>query len=256
MKNLIQSEIKKIFFLKFSKNYLISMIAMGLALGIIFSLTTNVTQGKAITELSPMDIVSTNMLGVDLANVMLIIFTALSISKEFSTDAIYVSLVVTPNRKKFFASKMITYFLLSIVVSIVMVALTYLTSQLILSVHGMSRIAFQNANLRQFLLGVSVMPVFYCLLAVAATFIFESSGGSITFSLGIMAIPALIKMFSSTIQKLVMPILPQSAIHSLSGVAEQNSFESLGIFFSICILLAWIILVSLIAVVKFQKQDI
>src|SRR5690606_28836772 len=143
MRNLIKSEFKKIFFLKSSRVYLLTLIVLSLILGLIFSLTTSVTQGKAITELSSMDVLSANMLGVDLANIMLIIFTAISISKEFSTKFINISLVITPNRKKFFLCKIITFFLLSTAISIVVVILAYLASQVILRVNDMPRVPLQ-----------------------------------------------------------------------------------------------------------------
>ena len=256
MINLIKAETKKIFFLRFSKIYLISVIGASLILGLIFSLTTNVTQGRALTELSPREVISANMLGVDLANIMLIVFTALSISKEFSTGQIYSSLAITPDRKRFFFGKLITYCLLSIIVSILITFLIYLTSQLILLANGMPGVSFQSTGIRQFVSGVSVMPVFYCLLTVGATFIFKSSGGGITFSLGMIALPALIKMFSDVVQKIFLPVLPQSAIHSLSGVVDKGSYDALGVSTSVCILLIWILITSLTAIIKFQKQDI
>lgn len=256
MRKLMQAEYKKIVFLRFSKVYLVSLIVASLVLGVIFSLTTNVTQGRAITELPTKDVISANMLGVDLANVMLIIFTALLISSEFSTNLIHVSLAVTSNRKRFYFGKLMTYFLLSVAISVVTALLTYLAGQLILAIHHMSMATFLNSSIRQFVLGVMVMPVFYCVLTVAATFIFRSSGGGISFSLGIMAIPALIKMFSNGIQKIFLPILPQSAIHSLSGAVAKGSFEHLGLLPSICVLLAWIVITSFIALIKFEKRDI
>jgi ABC-type transport system involved in multi-copper enzyme maturation permease subunit len=100
------------------------------------------------------------------------------------------------------------------------------------------------------------MPIFYSLIKVATTFIFKSSAGGITFSLGIMGIPALVKMFSGSIQKILLPIFPQSAIHSLSGAVGKGSTESLGIITSICVLLVWISLTCLVANIKFQRQDI
>lgn len=232
------------------------LIIASLILGLVFSLTTNVTQGKAIIELSSMEVLSANMLGVDLANIMLIIFTAISIAKEFSSKLIDVSLVATPNRKKFFFGKFITYFLISTAISIVVALLTYVASQLILKVNGMPLTSLQDSAVRQFVLGVMVMPIFYGLITVAAAFIFNSSAGAITFSLGIMVIPAFIKMFSDVVQKLLLPILPQSAIHSLTGAVEKGTFEAIGILPSILILLIWLAVVSLAANIRFQKQDI
>lgn len=256
MRNLIQAEYKKIVFLKSSKIYCIATIVASLLLGLIFSLTTNVTQGKAISQLSSMDVLSANLLGIDLANIMLITFTAISISKEFSTKLIDVSLAITPNRKRFFLGKLITYFILSIILSIVTVVLTYLTSQLILTVNKMPLVTLKDIAVRQFILGVMVMPIFYALITVATTFLFKSSAGAITFSLSLMALPALVKMFSDSIQTILLPIFPQSAIHSLSGAVEKGSAESLGTIMSICVLVLWIGVTSFVANIKFQKQDI
>lgn len=256
MKNLIRAEFKKLFFLKSSKVYILTLIVSSLVLGMIFSTTTNVTQGKAIIELSSMEVLSANMLGVDLANIMLIIFTAISISKEFSTKLIQVSLTITPNRRRFLGGKIITFFIISVIISIATIILTYLISQVILAVNRMPLVTLKDIAVRQFIFGVMIMPIFYTLIAVAATFIFKSSAGAITFSLAIMGIPALVKMFSESTQKVLLPIFPQSAIHNLSGAVEKGSTESLGIITSICILLAWIAVIILVANFKFEKQDI
>src|SRR5690554_6014890 len=164
MINLINAEFKKIFFLKSSRIYLLILIVLSLILGLIFSLTTNVTQGRAITELSPMDVLSANMLGVDLANIMLIVFTAISIAKEFSTKLINISLVITPDRKKFFFARLITYFLLSLVISIILVILSYLASQLILTANNMTVLSLKHNKVRQFISGDVIMPAFYTII--------------------------------------------------------------------------------------------
>ncbi|MBZ2174269.1 hypothetical protein K8M07_03305 [Schnuerera sp. xch1] len=253
---LIQSEYQKIFFLKFSKIFIGCLIIISLLMGLIFSLTTNVTQGKAITELSPMNIISANMLGIDVATIMLIIFTGMSISKEFSTKLVHVSLAVTPNRQKFFFGKFIIYLILSLLVSIIVTLLTCAAAELVLITNGLPTVSFFDPMFRQFVFGSMYMPVFYCLLTVAATFIFRSSGGAITFSLTIMFIPGLISMFSDTIQRLIIPILPVSALHSISGVAEKESFELLGISTSILLLLVWIVITSLIGIFQFERKDV
>ncbi|KAB1435949.1 ABC transporter permease [Candidatus Galacturonibacter soehngenii] len=256
LRNLIKAEYQKIVFLKSSRIFLITLIAASLMLGLIFSLTTSVTQGKAITELSPVDVISACMLGVDVTAIMLIIFAAISNAKEFSTKLIHVTLAVTPNRKKLFLSKLITYFLLGTVISLIVTVLTCLAGQLILVANGRPMVSLADPFLRQFILGTLFMPVFYCLLTVAAVFVFRSSGGAITFSLGIMFVPALVKMFSQSIQKIILPLLPQASLHSLSGTASKGSYEILGIGASILLLLTWIGITSLIATFQFLKKDV
>src|SRR5690606_15480165 len=143
---------------------------------------------------------------------------------------------------------------LSLLVSIITTLLTFFAGHIILLLNNMTTVSIFDSSLSQFVLGSSIMPVFYCLLTVAATFIFRSSGGGITFSLVIMLIPALINMFPDSIQKLLVPILPQSAIHSLAGTAQVGSFELLGITTSILLLFAWIIITSLIGVIQFERK--
>lgn len=254
--SLIKSESKKIFFLRSSRIYIGATIITSLIMGLIFSLTTSVTQGKAITELSPMDVISANMLGIDVATIMLIVFTALSISSEFSTKLIQVSLAATPNRNRFYLGKLVIYLILTLIIGTVVIFLNYFAGQLILLCNNLSTVSFFDISIQQFVLGSILMPVFYSLLTVAATFIFKNSGGAITFSLGVMLIPGLIKMFSDSIQRLIIPIFPVSALHSLSGIAEVEAFELLGTTTSIIILIAWIGLTSLIGIFQFERNDV
>ncbi|MCT1902792.1 ABC transporter permease [Oceanobacillus sojae] len=255
MKNIIQAEHKKIFFLRFSRVYLLFTIGISLVAGFIFSVTTHVTQGRSITDLSVLEVVSANMLGMDLASILLIIFTGLSVSREFTAETIYSSLAVVPDRKKFFMGKYITFFLLSIVLSVLLITLIYLSSQIILMMNNMDAANLTNTDIRQFVLGMMVMPMFYCLLTVAATIFFKSSGGGMAFSIIVMAVPALINMFPDTVQKILLPFMPQSAIHSLSGTAAEGSFEALGTGTSIGLLLLWLVITALIAIISFQKRD-
>lgn len=72
--------------------------------------------------------------------------------------------------------------------------LTYLASQVILTANNMPRVSFQDFAVKQFVLGV-IMPIFYAIITVVAAFLFNSSAGAITFSLGLIVLPALVKMF-------------------------------------------------------------
>lgn len=255
MKNIIQANTKEMLFLKATKLFLSTIILASVILGAIFTLTTNVTQGRPLTELSTMDVFSANMLGVDLAAILFIAFTAMTISKEFSTNKISLSLSVTPNRIKFYIGKFMSYLLLSSVISLVVIGLIFGSTQLILAVNGMELISVSDVEVRQFILGVFLMPVFYSLITVAATFIFSSSWGGIVFSLLTMFLPALVRMFTETIQAILLPIFPETALHNLSGIVTSGSIEYIGVGYSLLVLISWIVVLSVIATLKFQKQD-
>lgn len=255
-KNLIEAEYRKIMFLKFSKIFLGSLVMISLSLGLIFSLTTNMTEGRSIGELSPKDIVSASMLGIDAAAMMLIIFTAILISSEFSTKLIYTSLAGTPNRKRFYYSKLMIYCLFAMIISLMVTLTTFVAGQLVLVFNGMPMASLKDHCLIQLIIGSAIMPVFYCMLTVASTFIFMSSPGGITFSFVVLLIPALVRMFPLSVQKLMMPILPQSAIHSLSGTASASSYELLGNRTSIVLLFIWIGITSAIGIFQLKRKDI
>ena len=92
MNRLILAEYKKIFFSKFSRRYLLVLVVAGVAFGVVLSLTTRMTTGRHLNELAPHEVLSMNMLGVDLASIMLIAFAAMCVHREFSTKSIQASL--------------------------------------------------------------------------------------------------------------------------------------------------------------------
>lgn len=63
MRHSIQANFKQILFLRTAKTFLTTIVFVSVMLGAIFTLTTNITQGRALSELTPMNIFSANMLG-------------------------------------------------------------------------------------------------------------------------------------------------------------------------------------------------
>lgn len=108
----------------------------------------------------------------------------------------------------------------------------------------------------QLLAGCALLPIFYCLLTVCLTFLFRSSEGSISFSLGVMFLPALASWFEVFVQRRVLPFLPRAALHSLSGLAEPGSAEALPIWMSLLSLVLWLLVPYLLAVRDFKRRDV
>lgn len=109
MNNLVKADFKKTLYLPSNRYLLLSTICSSILLGMIFLLTINVTQEKGITELSSMEIIDITLLGMDVAAMMLIIFTAIYIKKDLSPGAIHTNLAITPIRSKYFISKIFLY---------------------------------------------------------------------------------------------------------------------------------------------------
>jgi ABC-type transport system involved in multi-copper enzyme maturation permease subunit len=255
MRHAIQANLKQILFLRTAKIFLTTIVFVSVLLGALFTLTTNVTQGRTLSELTPMNIFSANMLGVDLGAILLIAFTAITIGREFSTNGIRLTLGATPHRIKFFLGKFITYLLVAGGMSFVMVGLIFGSTQFILAANDQSLLSLGDSEVWQFIVGVFLMPVFYSLMTVAATFLFGSSGGGIVFSLLVMFLPALIRMFTETIQELFLPLFPEIALHNLSGTVATQSLEYIGTTASFLVLGIWLLVTAILAILKFQRQD-
>lgn len=185
----------------------------------------------------------------------MIAFTAITIGREFSTNGIRLTLGATPNRIKFFLGKFITYLLLAGGMSFVMIALIFGSTQFILAANDQPLLSLGDPEVRQFILGVFLMPIFYSLMTVAATFLFGSSGGGLVFSWLVMFLPALVRMFTKAIQELFLPLFPEGALHNLSGTVATQSLEYIGTTASVLVLGAWLLVAAILAVLKFQRQD-
>ncbi|MBC8060485.1 MAG: MerR family transcriptional regulator [Clostridiaceae bacterium] len=144
----------------------------------------------------------------------------------------------------------------SIAIGIMITLLTFLSGQIILSSNGMNMVSLSSFELIQLLVGCAVIPIFYCLLTVCLTFLFQSSAGSISFTLGTMLLPAFITWFSTPVQQVLLPIMPRSALHSLAGIAERGTTEELTILSSISTLAIWILIAYFIGVWKFKRRDL
>ncbi len=253
---LITAEAKKILYLKWSRICLLVTVLASPAFGLLLSLTTRMTTGRAFVDLLPREVLSMNLLGVDLANIMLIVFTAMSISREFSTKSIQVSLALTPTRTHLLTARLATVFGLSLVFSLITVSAAYLVSQMLLVAHQMPLLGLTDVGIARMLVGVMVMPVFYCVLTAAAAFAFWSGAGAVTFSLCVLAVQALVGLFPEDIQTWLMPFTPQSAVHNLAGMNPPDSWESVSLVVSAAVLVMWATATILVASWRLQRKDV
>lgn len=253
--NLINTEIKKIMYLKSTKIYFLLTLLLGVATSLMLTLTTNVTQSKLITEFTSNEILEVSMFGVDTISIMFLIFSALYLANELTTKQIYFGIQICPNRAKFFLTKFLTLILIVIIMSTIGIISIIITTQIILIANNMSLVNIVDINNFRLLISAFCMPIFYTAITISIMFALKNTGLSITFSLGLIAIPAIIKLFGDNVQKVILPLLPQSAIHSISGSISDTSFEYSKPFISILILIVWVILFYFIGLYNFKKSD-
>jgi len=251
---MIKAEWEKIWFVKSSRMYLFLATIASILIGVVFSLTTQITQGRPLVEFEPMQIVSVNMLGVDVVTIFLLLFIAIQIGREFQEKTIQSYLTATPARARYFFAKAALYFLIALVIGIVVALATQMSGRLFVS--SVHKQIPSSAQLWRFTVGCIVMPVFYALLTVCATFSARNTAGGIVAPMFVLFLPALAKLFPKMLQTTTIPALPASAIHVLMGTAEAGSLEFIGILPAFLVLGSWLLMSSGTAIWKFQKKDI
>lgn len=252
MMRIIKADFKRISYLRNYWNFLLATFLLSIIFGITFLFTIDLTAGKELTALSNIEVIDITLLGIDVTAIMLIIFTANFISKEFSTGAIHTSLAITPLRQKYFLSKILFITKLSILVSILLTCLIVILDYFILTVNNMDELIFNHILFIK-LIGAVIMPVFYSSLSMAGTFYTQSASGGITFSLVVMFIPAFIKMFPANFSDIILPILPESSLQVFADISTSTINGSL--INAILILLLWILISNLLGFWKFKKSD-
>ncbi len=251
---MIRSEYLKIYFIKSSRIYLIFATLAGILTGLLFSLTTSLTQGRTLSELKPMEIISINLLGVDAVSIFLLIFAAIQIGREFQEGSIESYLSAAPKRRQYFFAKASIFFLIALIIGIIVALVTLMNGKLLVS--ALHKPMPESDTIRQLVAGCIVMPVFYSLLAVCASFIAKNTAAGIVLPASVLFLPIFSKLLPKILQSLVVPVLPSSAIHTLSGIATKNSMEYSGMIGAVFILGIWIFVFATIAAYQFSRNDI
>jgi len=253
MKHLIKADFKKINFLSSHRNYLIVLCLLSISFSLMFLFTLGVTQAKKITDLPAMEVIDISLLGMDVTAIMLIIFTANFIAKEFSHGSIHTSLAIMPVRQKFYLSKILFIMILSLIISIILILIIFGLDQIVLLANNMDTVSLNNQALQSKLIGTVILPIFYSLLSASGTFYFRSAAGGIMFAIGIMFLPALIKLFPASFSNMLLILLPEKSLHTLT---EMDAIIFNGqLISSMLILLSWIFISNILGLWKLKKAD-
>ncbi len=247
MINLIKADFKKISYLPAYRYLLLSTIALSILFGTLFLFTTNVTQGKELAEFSSTEVIDISLLGMDVSAIMLILFTAIFVTKDLSSGAVHTNLAITPVRRKYFLSKISFISILSVLISVVLLILFLLIDQFVLSVYGIGGLSLIDILTK--LIGSIIMVLFYSLLSVAGTFFLQSTFGGIAFALAAMFLPALIKMFPADVSNMLLPIFPEKSLNAFIDTTNG----SLGS--AILVLFLWVLISSVAGLWKFNRID-
>ncbi|MGB3633987.1 MAG: ABC transporter permease subunit [Rubrobacteraceae bacterium] len=251
----LASEWTKLWTLRFIRAMLALALVLSAGASAIFLLTTGVTRGGSLAEMNTIDVAGTSLLGVDFANLVLIILCASAVASEYSTGMIRLTLAATPRRLRVLAAKATVLAVTALTAGVLSAVVTFGVGQIVLVVQGVSVMDPADPRLLKLVLGSALMVPFYSLLAVAFAFITRSAGWAIAAVLAIMSVPALVGALPEWWREFLLPGLPASALHCLSGSASPSSPEYLAPVAATLVLLVWAAGLLLAAYVSFAKRD-
>lgn len=236
----LRSEWTKLWSVGFTAKMLWTALLTAATMAAFFCLTTEMTGNGPLAQLSPKEVAGAALLGIDVANIVVIVLAAVAVGTEYSTGIIQLTLSATPARWKLLASKTVIVAFIGLLVGAVGSVLSLGIGQFVLSFNGLPLMSLVDANIARLAFGAVIVPPFYALIAVAFAFLFRNAGGAITATLALfLIIPAMVGWLPPTLQAGVRPLLPVSALHSVAGLAHPDSFEYLPPATATIALLAW-----------------
>lgn len=252
MTRAINAEWKKIWFPTRSRLYLLLAPVAAVVMGLVFASTTKVTRGEALSQLDPMSIVSANVLGVDVVAILL--FAAVQVGREFRERTAQSYLAASPRRSTYFIAKSLAFGLVSLAVGAAVALAALLNGLLLVSAVGKQAPPLVEAC--RLATGSTAMALFYVLLTVSATFCTKSTAAGAAIPFTVLFLPAIAELLPGALRDALVPILPASAIHTLSGQAPVGSAEHTGALVALAVLAAWTLLPAGFASWRFQKTDV
>lgn len=235
----LRSEAVKFFSLQLPRRLWLSAVVLAAACAALFLATTGATQSESLDELSQTDIAGTAALGIDAASLVAIVVGAWMVGGEYASGMIRTSVIVTPNRVRLFAAKILWCVTVSVGCSAAVAAAVFVVAQAILLGNGVEPLDVNDPHLLRVIVGSAVMVPFYATVAAASAFLCRSTGGAVVISLALMFIPALIGVLPEAWQHHLLPFFPGPALHSLSGTATPGDAEFLAPALAVFSLIAW-----------------
>lgn len=250
----VASEWVKLWTVPFTVRMLMLAFALTAGAAAVFTLTTTVTADTALADMTPIEAAATSLLGADLAALVTIMLSAATVASEYSTGMIQLTLAATPRRWKPVLAKAVVLTVTALAVGAVATPVAFGVGRVVLIAQGVAGIAPDDPQLLRLMAGSALMAPFYSLLAVALAFVVRNTGGAVAIVLAVMSVPTVVDALSGWWRTL-LPWLPASALHSVSGSTTPDAAEYLPPGAAGVVLAVWAGLFLAAAIVLVTRRD-
>ena len=221
-----------------------------------FLLTAPVTLGTEIGQVAGRDRLTISLLGLDLANVTLIVVAVLAVSTEASSGQLALTLQATPRRGVVFAAKVLVLVGLGAVVSVLATAAALSGGQLALLASGETLPSLADPLVLRLILVTGLMVPLHVAFAAALAFCFRSAGIAVAGVFLIMCLPSLARLLPGDLAATAQWLLPTPSLHTLSGASLPGDTDYTAPWAAAVVLSGWVLLLLAVALRTFRRRDV
>jgi ABC-2 type transport system permease protein len=220
-----------------------------------FVASAPVTLGTEVGLLSERDRLTISLLGLDLANLTMIVVAVLAVSAEASSGQMALTLQATPRRTVVFAAKVAVLTGLAALVSALATALALGAGQLALLAHGVSLPGLATTQALRLVLVTALMIPLHVAFAAALAFCFRSAGVALTGVFVIMCLPSLARLLPDGLGSSAQWLLPAPSLHTLAGASLPGDLDYTAPWAAAVVLVGWVVLLLGVALRTFRRRD-
>lgn len=221
-----------------------------------FLLTVPLTTGRSLAELTIRERVEVTLMGVDVANITMIVLAVLFVAEETRSGLVELSVLLTPRRHTMVLAKVSLMAVVSSMVAVAATVLAVVVGAVILGASGAGTLPLTAGWAIRMILGTMLMLPMHAVIGVCFAYLLPNALLSFLGVFAVMSLPSLATLLPQELGRAAQFLLVTPAIHTISGVSQPGAVDYTSVLSAILILAAWIGLVVPAAIVAFNARDV
>ena len=221
-----------------------------------FLLTVAMTAGKTLAELTTRQSLEVMLMGVDVANIAVIVLAVLFVAEETRTRLVEVSVALTPRRHNIVLAKALLMAAVACAVAVVATVLVVVEGMVILALSGVEVPSLTEGWVLRMFFGTMLMLPVHAVVGVCFAYLLPNALLSFLGVFLVMSLPSLATLLPQELGRAAQFLLITPAVHTISGVSQPGAIDYTNALSAVLILAAWIGLLIPTAIVAFQARDL
>src|SRR5205823_1003227 len=220
----VRSEWTKLHSLRSTRWSLLAGVLLTIAFPVLFAAVTSSHWGSMRpnerADRQPLDIA---LAGVNVSQLAIAVLGVLVITGEYSTGMIRATFTAVPRRLPVLWAKLGVYAVVSFLLTLPAVVISFFASQAILSRHDILQIPFGHGGVARAVLGGAVYLMLVGIFAMAiGAIVRNTAGGIAVFAAIFFVIPPLLNILPTSWNHAISPWLPDSAGRSIFSLTHGS----------------------------------